>query len=65
MYEFKVEGMTCGHCIQTITRAVNKLDAMAKIEADIPTQTVRVESETDPKILAHEIEEAGYSCQLL
>ncbi len=61
MYEFKVEGMTCGHCIQTITKTLNKLDQSAKVVADLASQTIKVESVQDPKSLAAEIEDAGYT----
>jgi copper chaperone len=61
MYEFKVEGMTCGHCIQAITKSLSELDHGAKVMADLPSQTVRVESTQDPRTLAVEIEEAGYT----
>lgn len=60
MYEFKVEGMTCGHCIQSITRAVKTLDGNAKVVADLASQTVRVESSAAAPDLAAEIEDAGY-----
>ncbi|WP_141734862.1 heavy-metal-associated domain-containing protein [Oligoflexus tunisiensis] len=61
MYEFKVEGMTCNHCVQTITKTLTKLDQAAKVVADLPNQTVKVESTQDPKTLAAEIEDAGYT----
>jgi copper chaperone len=61
MYEFKVEGMTCNHCVQTITKTLTKFDQAAKVSADLPNQTVKVESTQDPKALAAEIEEAGYT----
>ncbi|HYX33482.1 MAG TPA: heavy-metal-associated domain-containing protein [Oligoflexus sp.] len=60
MYEFKVEGMSCGHCIQTITKTLNNLDQSAKVVADLASQTIKVESVQDPKLLAAEIEDAGY-----
>lgn len=61
MYEFKVQGMTCGHCTQTITKAVLRADPHAKVAADIKSQTVRVESAHDRSELARLIDEAGYA----
>lgn len=61
MYEFKVEGMTCNHCVQAVTRSLTQLDSTAKVVVDLPSQTVKVESTQDPKALAAEIEEAGYT----
>jgi copper chaperone len=61
MYEFKVEGMSCNHCVQAITKSLTKLDSRAKVNVDLATQLVQVDSAEDPKTLAAEIEEAGYT----
>jgi copper chaperone len=61
MYEFKVEGMSCNHCVQTITKSLTTLDSRAKVSVDLATQLVKVDSTEDPKALASEIEEAGYT----
>ena len=61
MYEFKVEGMSCNHCVQSITRALTKLDSRAKVSVDLGADTVQVDSHLDAKTLAAEIEEAGYT----
>ncbi len=61
MYEFKVEGMSCNHCVQAITKSLTKLDSRAKVSVDLATQLVTVDSVEDSKTLATEIEEAGYT----
>ncbi len=61
MYEFKVEGMSCNHCVQAITKSLTKLDSRAKVSVDLATQLVTVDSVEDSKTLAAEIEEAGYT----
>jgi copper chaperone len=60
MYEFKVQGMTCGSCANAITYALRSVDPKVKVSVDIKSQTVRVESSKDQKDLAGLIEEAGY-----
>ena len=57
---FTVKGMNCSHCTQTITKAILGLDPTAKIETDIPKQTVTVISGLDRKQLSETIVEAGY-----
>jgi len=37
-----VEGMTCGHCVRTITHALQALDANASVSVDLPGKTVMV-----------------------
>lgn len=61
MYEFKVEGMSCNHCVQAITKSLTRLDSRAKVDVDLASQLVKVDSVEDPKTLAAEIEEAGYT----
>lgn len=61
MYEFKVEGMTCGSCVNSIRNAVKTLDANAEVNVDLKSQKVKVQSEKKKSEIASTIEEAGYS----
>ncbi len=60
MYEFKVSGMTCGGCANTIAYALRSLDPKVKVSADVKTQTLRVDSTHDQEEISALIEEAGY-----
>lgn len=60
MIQFQVEGMSCGHCVSAITKAVHAVDPAAQISADVPTQAVKVESAADRSALQQAIEGAGY-----
>ena len=57
---FTVKGMSCGHCTQAITKAITRLDPQAKVDTDIPKQTVTVTSGLDRKQLSEAIVDAGY-----
>ena len=57
---FTVKGMNCGHCTQTITKAILGLDPTAKIDTDIPRQTVPVTSGLDQEKLSEAIIDSGY-----
>lgn len=60
MYELKVEGMSCGHCVAAVTRALQEVDAGAKVDVDLGTQTVRVQSSASLDKVREAVEEAGY-----
>ena len=60
MDEFKVEGMSCGHCVNAVTKAVKALDPAAKIEVDLANKKVKVESDRDHATVAGALTEAGY-----
>lgn len=61
MLEFKVEDMTCGHCVATITKAVKDADAQATVEADVQNHIVRVSGAADGKAIEEAIRDAGYT----
>jgi copper chaperone len=44
MNTFEVKDMTCGHCVSTITKAVNAVDADAKVQIDLATHRVQISS---------------------
>ena len=46
-----VEGMTCGHCVETVTQAVNSLDGISQVSVELDIKQVSVdfdESQTNP-----------------
>jgi copper chaperone len=63
MYEFKVQGMTCGSCANTITYALRSIDPKVKVSTDVKSGTIRVESSQDQTALSSLIEEAGYAVE--
>lgn len=60
MFEFKVEGMTCGSCASAITRAIRDNDPEAQVTVDIRQQKARVKTAQKQEEVAQLIEEAGY-----
>ena len=60
MLEFDVEGMSCGHCVGRVTEAVKQADPAAKVEVDLTTHKVRVESGADRQTIAEALTQAGY-----
>nr|WP_314480040.1 cation transporter [uncultured Pseudomonas sp.] len=63
MHVFTVQGMTCGHCVKAVTRAVQALDATAKVDVDLAAKQVRVDSSTDPAQILAAIREEGYQAE--
>lgn len=59
--EFIVSDMTCGHCVQTITQAVQACEPGAQVEAVTATHRVTVDPVRDPAAIKAAIEDAGYS----
>ena len=60
MITLKVSGMTCGGCINAVTRAVQAQDPQAKVQADLATQTVSLETSLTPTQASQLITDAGF-----
>ncbi|KIF83727.1 heavy-metal-associated domain-containing protein [Noviherbaspirillum autotrophicum] len=60
MYEFQVEKMNCGGCASRVTKAIHGVDSLAKVEIELKSKKVYVESNIDVKTLAAAVIEAGY-----
>jgi copper chaperone len=60
MFNLKVSGMTCGGCIDALTRAVQAQDPRASVRADLVTQMVSLETSLSPELAAQLISDAGF-----
>ena len=58
--EFHVENMTCGGCARGVTRAIQALDANAKVIADPPNRKVTVETTATQEQVAEALTVAGF-----
>ncbi|MCL2045647.1 MAG: cation transporter [Oscillospiraceae bacterium] len=62
-----VEGMTCNHCVMTVTKALNTMLGIESVVVDLDTETVTVvynPSITDLVKIKNEIEEVGYDVHI-
>lgn len=59
--KFAVDGMTCGHCVRAITRAVQALDPAAQVAVDLAARSVEVQTGLPAEQVAAAIVAAGYS----
>jgi len=64
MYDFKVSDMTCGHCVATVEKAVKSVDQTAKVNIDLGTSAVRIDSAKPAATFAKAIQDAGYTGEL-
>ena len=60
--QFRVPGMTCGHCEGAVTAELTKLDGVTKVDVDLDSKTVVVESSTALtwESIVESIDEAGF-----
>lgn len=58
--EFRIENMSCGGCARSVTKAIQSVDANARVDANPEARTIKVETSATPAALLHVLEEAGY-----
>lgn len=59
--KFQIPDMTCGHCVNTITKAIQAQYNDVQIEAEVETHTLTVKGIEDAEALEALITEEGYS----
>ena len=59
---YTVKGMTCGHCVQSVTEEVSKVPGVRGVEVDLASGRVTVSSEqpVDDAAVRAAVAEAGY-----
>ncbi|MGC4065747.1 MAG: heavy-metal-associated domain-containing protein [Polyangiaceae bacterium] len=66
MIELNVSGMSCGGCVASVTKAVQRLYPNAAVEVDLATGRVSVEAKDtslDPNQIAKAIGQAGFGVE--
>lgn len=59
---YKVDGMTCGHCVAAVSGELTKLPGVGDVAVDLDTGTVTVSSAQplDLESIRAAVDEAGY-----
>jgi copper chaperone len=59
---YTVTGMTCGHCVASVTEEIGEIDGVTAVVVDLPTGAVTVESNhpLDDTAVRDAVTEAGY-----
>lgn len=60
MYELQVEGMSCGGCVRSVTKSVKLIDGNAKVDIDLPSKKVRIDTQASLDAVKTAISDAGY-----
>ena len=59
---YTVSGMTCSHCVASVTEEVTKIPGVTDVQVDLTTGAVTVASQSpvDNTVVKDAVEEAGY-----
>ena len=62
MLTYIINDMTCGHCVSSITKAVQAIEPHAKVTADLANKRVTIEdAHVDTTLLSDAMKVAGYT----
>jgi copper chaperone CopZ len=56
-----VEGMSCGHCEQTVEEALRGVSGVTDATADREAERASVDGDADVRALVQAVEDAGYT----
>lgn len=59
--QFHIENMTCGACVRGVTKAIQRVDPNAKVDADLPSHTVTVDSSATREQIDAALREADFA----
>ena len=61
-HTYTVSGMTCAHCVMSVTEEITAIDGVTDVAVDLPTGAVVVTSDRplDEEQVRAAVEEAGY-----
>jgi copper chaperone len=60
-HDFKVEDMTCGHCVSRVTKKLQTFDPDAQVTIDLASKKVSIDGAAGRADYAYAIRDAGYS----
>ncbi|BEV47471.1 heavy-metal-associated domain-containing protein [Afipia carboxidovorans] len=58
--DLRIENMTCGGCVRSVTKAIQSVDPAAKIETNPTARAVKLETTASPAAVLQALDEAGF-----
>jgi copper chaperone len=58
--KYEVNGMTCGGCATSVTKAIKAIAPGAEVEVDLGANSVKVDGFDDAKAIENAVEDAGF-----
>jgi copper chaperone CopZ len=65
MQRIKIKGMSCQHCVQAVTKALQEVPGVKNVQVSLEDGEARFEeaAEVDMQEVKYEVEKAGYSVE--
>ena len=64
--KLKIDGMTCSHCVESVTDALSKVPGVEKVVAvSLERKEAEVSGNPQPEQLVRAVQDAGYEARML
>ncbi|RMG57814.1 MAG: heavy-metal-associated domain-containing protein [Deltaproteobacteria bacterium] len=60
----KIEGMTCQHCVNAVTKALKSLPGVVSVRVSLEEKQAVIEGNPDPEKVLEAIREEGYEASV-
>ena len=57
---YHVQGMTCGHCVRSVTEEISEVAGVTSVDVSLEDGTAVVSGTADPDAVRAAVTEAGY-----
>jgi len=57
---YDVQGMTCDHCVRSVTEEIGEIEGVASVEVNLKDGTAMVTGDADPEAVRAAVVEAGF-----
>jgi copper chaperone len=61
MLTFRIPNLGCDHCVHAVTQAILEVDPQAKVQADLASQQVQVQTSARAEAVAAALVAADYA----
>lgn len=65
MIRLKVEGMTCGHCVASVKKALERVPGAGTVEVHLDSGEATVQGGADPSALIGAVQGEGYRAEVM
>lgn len=62
--KLKISGMTCGHCVSAVSKALQQVPGVEQAEVSLEPQQALITGNADPDALVAAVKEEGYEAHV-
>lgn len=61
MLTFQIPNLSCGHCVRAVTEAIHEIDPQARVQADLATRQVQVQTSASAEAVVAALTAVDYA----